>query len=52
VLAKNGMVVNEVSQAERARMREKAKPVVDKYAGVVGKALVEEANAELAKMRK
>jgi len=52
VLAKNGMVVNEVPAAERAKMREKAKPVVDKYAGGIGEALVKEANAELAKMRK
>lgn len=51
-LAKNGMVVNDVPPAERARLREKAKPVVDKYAGVVGEALVREAHAELAKMRK
>lgn len=51
-LAKNGMVVNEVPSAERTRLRERAKPVVDKYAGVVGEALVREANAELAKMRK
>jgi len=41
-----------VPPAERARLREKAKPVVDKYAGVVGEALVREAHAELAKMRK
>ncbi|WP_431121074.1 DctP family TRAP transporter solute-binding subunit [Variovorax paradoxus] len=52
VLAKNGMVVNDVSTAERARLREKAKPVVDKYTGVVGEALVKEAHAELAKLRK
>ena len=52
VLAKNGMVVNDVPPAERAKMREKAKPVVDKHAGAIGEALVKEANAELAKMRK
>ena len=52
VLAKNGMAVNDMPAAERARLREKAKPVIDKYAGVVGEALVREAHAELAKMRK
>jgi len=52
VLAKNGMAVNDVPAAERARLREKSKPVIDKYAGVVGEALVREAHAELAKMRK
>ena len=51
-LRKNGMVVNEVPPAERAKMREKAKPVIDKHAAVIGEALVKEANAELAKMRK
>ena len=35
-LVKQGMVINDVSDAERARMREKLKPVIDKYTAQVG----------------
>jgi tripartite ATP-independent transporter DctP family solute receptor len=52
VVAKHGMVVNEVPQAERAKMREKSKPVVEKYSKVVGEDLVKQTFDELAKMRK
>ncbi|MEF7614181.1 TRAP transporter substrate-binding protein, partial [Aquincola sp. MAHUQ-54] len=45
------MQVNEVSPGEIARLRDKVKPVVDKYSKEVSEALVAEANAELAKMR-
>ncbi len=35
-LIKAGMTINDVSDAERARMREKLKPVIDKYTAEVG----------------
>jgi TRAP-type transport system periplasmic protein len=48
---KAGMQVNEVAPQEIARIREKIKPVVDKYTKEVGQALVDEVNAEVAKKR-
>jgi tripartite ATP-independent transporter DctP family solute receptor len=35
-LVKQGMVINDVTDGERARMREKLKPVIDKYTAQVG----------------
>ena len=35
-LVKQGMVINDVTDAERVRMREKLKPVIDKYIAQVG----------------
>lgn len=49
---KNGMTVTEFSPAEVAKLREKMKPVVAKYAAVVGETTVNEVQAELAKLRK
>ena len=48
---KKTMVVNEISEAEIAKMRERAKPVIDKWTREVGPELVAEVNAELAKLR-
>lgn len=50
-LKKAGMQVNEVPPGEIARMRDKAKPVVDKYAREVGEPLVKEVYAEIEKVR-
>jgi tripartite ATP-independent transporter DctP family solute receptor len=50
-LKKGGMQVNEVSPQEIARIREKIKPVLDKYTKEVGEPLVAEVNAEIAKKR-
>jgi TRAP-type transport system periplasmic protein len=50
-LKKAGMQVTEVPPEEIKRMREKVKPVTDKYAKEVGEALVNEVNAEIAKKR-
>jgi TRAP-type C4-dicarboxylate transport system substrate-binding protein len=50
-LKKTGMSVNEVSAQERERMRDKLKPVWDKYESLADPALVKELHAELAKMR-
>jgi TRAP-type transport system periplasmic protein len=50
-LKKAGMQVNEVSPDELTRIRQKIKPVIDKYAREVGETLVAELNAELAKKR-
>ena len=52
MLKKNGMTVTEFSPAEVAKLREKLKPVVAKYAAVVGETTVNEVQAELAKLRK
>ena len=50
-LKKAGMQVNEVSPQEIARIREKIKPVVEKYAKEAGEPLMAEVNAEIAKKR-
>jgi TRAP-type transport system periplasmic protein len=50
-LKKAGMQVNEVSPQEIARIREKIKPVIDKYAKEAGEPLMAEVNAEIAKKR-
>lgn len=51
-LKKEGMQVNDVTPQERAEMREKIKPVLDKHAKDIGEDLVAEIQAELAKVRK
>ncbi len=43
--------MTEVSEAERERMREKVKPVTEKYEKEVGESLVKELYAEIAKVR-
>ncbi|WP_066342070.1 TRAP transporter substrate-binding protein [Azohydromonas lata] len=48
---KGSMKVAELPPAEVARIREKVKPVVDKYSKDVGEPLMNELNAELAKVR-
>ena len=45
------MQVNEVTPAEVARLRQKVQPVVDKFAKEVGLPLMQEVNAELARLR-
>jgi TRAP-type transport system periplasmic protein len=50
-LAKQGMLLNEVSPEERARMRQRVQPVVDKYTKQVGEELVKQALAEIGKVR-
>jgi TRAP-type transport system periplasmic protein len=50
-LTKQGMVLNEVSAEERARMRERLQPVVDKYTKQVGENLVRQVEAEIGKVR-
>ncbi len=52
LLKKNGMVVTSFAPAEVAKLREKMKPVIDKYTVNVGEGLVKEVYAELAKLRK
>ena len=51
-LVKSGMQVNDVAPNEIARMREKVKPVIDKYSAQIGEPLVKEFFAELEKARK
>jgi TRAP-type transport system periplasmic protein len=51
-LKKAGMQVTELPAAEQAKLREKMKPVIDKYAGSVGEGTVKDVMAELAKLRK
>lgn len=45
------MEVNELAVEEVARMREAAKPVIDKFAEEAGASVMEKANAQLAEMR-
>jgi hypothetical protein len=45
------MTVHELTPADYAALREAAKPVLAKHAKSVGEDLVNEVNAELAKMR-
>lgn len=51
-LKKGGMQVSEVAPAEMARLRDKVKPVVEKFSKEVGEATVKELYAEIAKARK
>jgi tripartite ATP-independent transporter DctP family solute receptor len=51
-LVKNGMQINDIAPQEIARMRDKVKPVVDKYSAQIGEPLVKEFYAELDKARK
>ena len=51
-LKDKGMQVTTVSDAELARMREKAKPAFDKFAAEGGAEVVKEMQAEIAKVRK
>ncbi len=51
-LKNSGMQVSEVPPAELARMREKVKPVVEKYSKEFGEDLYKELQAEIAKARK
>jgi TRAP-type C4-dicarboxylate transport system substrate-binding protein len=52
LLKKNGMTVTQLPPAEVNKLREKMKPVIDKYTASVGEATVKEVQAELAKLRK
>ncbi len=51
-LKKGGMQVTELPAAEQAKLRDKMKPVIDKYAAGVGESTVKDVMAELAKLRK
>ena len=48
---KKSMQVNEVSAAEVARLRQKVQPVTDKFSREIGESVVQQVNAELARMR-
>ena len=50
-LVKNGMQINDISPEEIARMREKVKPVVEKYSAQVGEDLTKQFYAEIEKAR-
>ena len=51
-LKKAGMQVTELSPAEVQKIRDKLKPVVDKYAKQAGEATYGQLTAEVAKVRK
>ncbi|NML26696.1 TRAP transporter substrate-binding protein [Zoogloea dura] len=51
-LKKAGMQVTEIAPAELQRMRDKVKPVVEKYSASVGAETVKTLYAEIAKVRK
>jgi tripartite ATP-independent transporter DctP family solute receptor len=48
---RKAMQVNELGAPELERMREKVRPVVERFNGEVGEALVKEVNAELGRVR-
>jgi tripartite ATP-independent transporter DctP family solute receptor len=50
-LKKRGMVVHELPPAEIAKLKERSKPVFDKFAAQIGEPLVKEAQAEIEKAR-
>ena len=50
-LKSNGMTITDVSQEERARMRDMLKPVIEKHNETIDEALVAELNSELQKVR-
>lgn len=52
LLKKNGMTVTSFPPAEVSKLREKMKPVIAQFTASVGEPLVNEVNAELAKLRK
>jgi tripartite ATP-independent transporter DctP family solute receptor len=51
VLKGEGMTITDISPEERARMRERLRPVVEKHQQTISPALVAELNAELQKAR-
>lgn len=51
-LRKNGMVINDLAPAEIARIREKVKPVVEKFANDTDASLYKDILAALAQIRK
>ncbi len=51
LIDKGGMQINDLAPEEIARMRERVKPVIDKYAPQVGEALVKQFYEELEKAR-
>lgn len=51
-LKAKGMAFNEIPPEEVAKMREKVKPVIDKYTKEVGEDLVKQTYAEIDKVRK
>jgi tripartite ATP-independent transporter DctP family solute receptor len=51
-LKKAGMQVTEFSPAELQRLRDKVKPVIDKHTAAVGADVVQQVQAEIAKVRK
>jgi tripartite ATP-independent transporter DctP family solute receptor len=50
-IKKKGVIVTEVSAQERARMREKVKPVAENYTKEIGEDLVKEFYSEIDKVR-
>lgn len=50
-LKKEGMTITEISPAERDRMREKLKPVVEKHQKTINETIVRELNEEIQKVR-
>jgi tripartite ATP-independent transporter DctP family solute receptor len=50
-LKTHGMTITDVSPEERARMRDKLKPVIEKHEQTINAALVEELRSEIQKVR-
>ena len=50
-LKSKGMTITEISPEERARMRDKLRPAIEKHYKTISEALVQEVDAELRKLR-
>jgi len=50
-LKTSGFVINEIAPEERARLKEAARAVTDKYSAAIGQATIDKVNAELARLR-
>jgi tripartite ATP-independent transporter DctP family solute receptor len=50
-LKENGMTITDIPPEERARMRDKLRPVIEKHQKTIDEALVQEMKAELQKVR-
>ena len=51
-MRKRGMTVTSVSDAEIARMRERTKPVVERFSAEIGAGIVTQAQQEIAAVRR
>ena len=51
-LKAKGMIVNAIQDADMAKMRERIQPIIDKYSKEIGQDIVDQAQKEIAEIRK